>query len=275
MMSAIMKALDEIKREIDEEILELAFPQKYQGMYGIYESIDHRLLSQVVRPKVLVDCNLVGGVITNVSLVGLVPFRPDVESMVFIIPKDRTQNKSIMSVLSVGYLPYTSVHSANSPGQVIPNVNVGYGSELTSIAHRVFDSHRAVPATSTASVSLIAENTVLIKDPLRITSVYTLRCLLENDENLNNLSPRSWLTFSYLCVLATKAHIYRKLRRQLDRGYLEGGQELGVIKEIVMEYSDASEQYRTYLKEVWAEVAAHTDQETNERLIRIQISPSF
>lgn len=274
-MSAIMKAVDEIKREIDEEVLEIAFPQKFQGMYGVYESIDHRLLSEVIRPKVLVDCNLVGGIITNVPLVGLVPMRPDVETMVFNIPKERTQNRSIMSVLSVGYLPYAGVHSANSPGQQIPNVNLGYGSELSSLAHRVFDSHRAVPATSTASVSLIAENVVLIKDPLRITSVYTLRCMLENDENLNNLSPRSWLDFSYLCILAVKAHIYRKLRRQLDRGYLEGGQELGAIKEIVMEYSDASEQYRTYLKEVWAEVAAHTDQETNERLIRIQISPSF
>ena len=61
----------------------------------------------------------------------------------------------------------------------------------------------------------------------------------------------------------------------LDRGYLERGQELGVIKSYIDGLSDAEENYQTYLREEWGAVNTINDRLTYEDLLRIQISPDL
>lgn len=272
-LNTLSKALDEIKFTIPIQVLEEAFREKRPYWKTAPIGLDELILTKVIRPRVLVDCNLVGGMMTNVPLEGLTPEFVDNYNLVYRVPKDRTNNRSIVSVASVGYMPYATAF--NSAG-------MGYGAvaplsmnEVSNTAQRVADSVSGVPPISNHDITLVGENTILIKDQFRVTTAYVLRCILSNEENLNNISPRSYITFAELCIWAVKAYIYNTLYIRVGQAYLEGGQELGEMKSYIDSLQDANENYRTFLAEKWRPTAFMNDQASYKRFLRIQISPAI
>lgn len=274
-MNPITIAIQQLHYKIPEPILREAFRDKTQGfytgpMYGFPESIDSRINNLVVKPRVLLDANLVGGQHAIIPLDGLMPVYSDIVNTVFEVPKDRTNNLSILSVLSAGYLPqwYFSNTSLTNTS------SCGYSDTSTTI-QRIYDSMASIPPISNAYVQLTGENTVLIRvvSPTQLT--YFIRCVLSNDPNLNNIKPRSIPAFSKLVELAVKSYIYNSLIITMDQAYLQGGQELGAFKNIVEGYSDAEEMYQTYLRETWSPTAFANDVHAYDRFIRLQISPGL
>lgn len=272
-MNPVSKALDEIKYRIPKEILTEAFMDPVSNWRNAPISLDEMMLNQVIRPRVLYDCDLVGGVIAIVSLENLQPYLPDNFTYVYTIPKSRTQNRSIISVLSVNYLPYAGAYLNAGGGY---GGMGGVGSNLvTSASQRVSDSHSPVPAISVAYVDLVGENTIMFRDQYRVTQAYFIRCILANEENLNNLNPRSYIAFAKLCELAIKSYIYNKMLIKIDQAYLEGGQELGAFKAYIESLSDSEENYQTYIKEVWQAVSKMNDMQGYDRFIKLQVSPGL
>lgn len=271
-MNPIAKALDEVKFRIPDQVLKETFKDERPTWRKAPVSLDELIMTKVIRPRVLVDCNLVGGQMVLVPLEGIAPDFVDNFNMVYHIPKDRTNNRSIVSVASVSYMPYAAAF--NSGGLGYGNIAPSSMNEVANAAQRVADSVSGVPPISNANAELIGENTVLIKDQFRVTSVYILRCLLANEEQLNNISPRSYLHFAKLCEMAVKSYIYRTLLIRIDQAYLHGGQELGAMKNYVESLSDAEEMYQTTLNEIWRPTAFMNDQQSYTRFIKLQINPA-
>ena len=272
-LNPLAKSLDEIRFSIPIQVLEEAFREKRPYWKKAPIGLDELIMTKVIRPRVLVDCNLVGGIMVNIPLDGLSGEFIDNFTQVYRIPKDRTNNKSIVSVTSVNYMPLTTSFTGGG---------LGYGAvaplsmnEVSNTAQRIADSVSGVPPISNHDVSLIGENVVLIRNQNRVTSAYVLRCILSNEENLNNISPRSYLTFSELCIWAVKAFIYNELYIRVGQAYLEGGQELGEMKSYIDSLSDANENYKTFLAEKWRPTAFMNDQASYKRFLRIQISPAI
>lgn len=269
-MSALATALREIHFSIPSYILELAFNPPSRTWRTAPISLDEHILSKVLRPRVMTDCNLVGGAYSMVSLEGLNPDFIDTYSMVYEIPPERTQFREIMSVLSIGYLPFAGAYSDMNPG--IGMVSPQSMNSLTGAMQRVADSVGGVPPISNAYVELIGPRSVLVRDQARVTSSYILRCMLANDEQLNNLNPRYWIAFSKLCILAVQAYIYNELFIRIDQSYLVGGQELGAVKEYVSSLSEANLNYQTYLLEKWQASAFMNDTNAYQRFIKLQLN---
>lgn len=271
-MSAISKALDEVKFRIPKQLLELVFVQR-SDVWGntnwknYLTSIDECILSTVVRPRVLVDCNLVGGIEIYIPL-ERVPFeRTNDYTTVYRIPKKLTQGRSIISALNVSYSDPTRIS--------------GYGiaasqnnSAMLQLGSAIMDAQAHVPYTSTAQVQLIGENVVMIRDSAIMPANIYLRAIIENDEGMNHIQLRSYHAFADLVVRAVKAYIYNEYIIRLDMGELIAGQNLGKIRDIVESYADAEELYQTYLRETWAKVALMNDKESWTRLIRMQLGGS-
>jgi hypothetical protein len=272
-MNILIKALDTIKYSIPNEILRIAFKDDIINMRQAPTSLDEQIMSKVIRPRILVDSNLVGGQMIIVSLQGVPPKYVDTYTIIFEIPLELIMYRNIISVLSIGYLPYVS--SYNSLGSGMGTVNPNSMNDVMSAAQRVGDSVSNIPPISNATVELIGANTILVRDQLRVTNAYQLRCIVANEENLNNISPRSYQAFSKLCLLAVKSYIYNKLIIAIDMAYLTGGQELGQVKSYVEGLSDAEENYQTYLAEVMAKVFFMNDTQSYARFIRTQISPGL
>lgn len=269
-MSAIQKALTDIKFVVPPQILFEAFKDSSASRFNIpTRSIDEVIKEKVLYPRVLVDCNLVGGSYSIIDLTNLSPMTPAFNQFVFQIPDNLTGGRKIMSALSVSYIPYTASFYANQ------YLGVGNGNNLTNAAERVFNSHASVAAISTARVELIGHNLILITDKNVISPTYAVRVILENDEHLSNIQPRSWLVFSELCALAIKSYIYNTLAIQMGSAYLQGGQELGIFKEIIDGYSNAEEDYKTKLREVWMGVAVMNDPSQYTKFLKLQISPAL
>ena len=271
-MNPITKAVDEIKFSIPFEVLREAFKETSTWRQTPL-SLDEQILTKVIRPRVIVDTNLVGGEPVMVSLEGIPSVYINNFTSIYEIPADKVNNRTIVSVLSVGYLPYTMAYTNNG---------LGYGAvspqtmnDTLMAGQKVMDSFSSVPPVSNARAEIIAHNTIAISDQYRVTAAYVLRCILANDENMNNLSPRSYLVFANLCVLAVKAYIYNTLNLRLGTAYLQGGQSLDEFKQVVESYSDANEMYSEALKNTWQAVNFMNSTENYSRFVRLMVSPGI
>lgn len=258
MLAPLQKAVDEIKASIPRQILEQVFVERNQYLRGLPISLDETIINKVLRPRVLVDCNLVGGTEVLIPLYNLQPFKTSDNEYVYRIPKERTQNRSINSVLSISF--------SNSYRFVNKNhVGLLQATGAAGIASKVVNAASSIPLVSTDRVQLIGENTVLFYSPEFINTDIVLRAILAHDENMAHLQLRSYLPFSALCVLAVKAYIYNELVITMDMGQLSGGQSLGRFKEIVDGYADSNELYATYLREKWTKISLMNDKESFSR----------
>lgn len=263
-MGPLQKALDEIKMSIPREILDVVFVKRETYYRQLPESIDDAITSKVLRARVLVDCNLVGGTEILIPLTKIIPLQTEYGDLIFRIPKELTQNRSINSVLSISY--GDSYKFANKG-----SIGVTRSSGTTGIASQIINAASSIPVVSSDRVQLIGENTVLFSSPEFRNSDLVLRAVLANDENMAHLQMRSYIVFSDLCVLAVKAYIFNTMAVQMDIGQLIGGQNVGRFKDIVDSYSDANELYRTFLKEKWQKVALMNDRESWSRFKRLAI----
>lgn len=260
-MSPITKAIDECKFRIPRQILNQVFTDRTYHWRDRPISIDEQITNAVIRQRVLVDCNLVGGKEVFIILDNLPIDKPDIYSSVFHIPKTYTQGRSIVSALSIGVTSAAMLNtnyglSGVKPCSVTP---------VLQQAMNVMDAMGSVPLVSSARVELIGENTILVRDNAPLSPGSTLRCILANDEHMNHLPLRAHLAFSKLVELAVKSYVYNEYVIVMDQGQLSGGQELGRFKDIVDSYADSEELYQGYLKTTWSKVSFMADRERYQR----------
>lgn len=265
-MGPIGKAIDEVKFRIPRRILEEVFLKRSERWRSAPTSLDEEILKAVVRPRVLVDCNLVGGTEAFIPLETAPVERANDYTSVYRIGKDLTQGRTIISALNITFSDPTRAAAYGYGTAASGNYSI-----MQNVGQGVMDAHGAIPVTSTASVQLIAENTVMVRDTTLLPANIYLRCVLANDENMSHIQIKSYREFSKLVEHAVKAFIYNAYVIEMDMGQLVGGQNLGRFKEIVDGYADQEELYQTFLGERWQKVAFMNDTETYKRFLKMKI----
>jgi hypothetical protein len=261
-MNAIQKALDEAKFRIPRQVLDQVFMTINRRAWQRQPiSLDEWMMREVIRPRVLIDCNLVGGTEFFVSLDGLMTERGDDFTTIYRIPKERTQGRSILSVINITFTDPTQLTNIGS-------TNTQGSSMMLRVAEGIMDAHGAIPIVSSARCQLIGENVVMVRDNTFLPANCFLRVILANDENMSHIQLRSYHHFAKLVELAVKAYIYNHMRIEMAEAVLSGGQSLGVINDVINEFSDSEDVYQDYLREKWTKVAVMNDQESWNRHIR-------
>jgi len=246
-MNAISKAMSEIYYNIPKEIISLAFNDN-QAQSAI--SMDEMIMNRVIRPRVKVDCNLLGGVETyiRVAVCKITDYSTNYGREYLIdVPKTATNNRSIVTALSL-FFNTASV-----------NYNSGHTDPLVNASSKQLTIAEQPSMVTTSRLEVVGENKVLVSDPSVYFGSGTLKCVVENDDNLSNISPRSYIAFSNLCVLATKAYVYNYLSIKMGSGYIQSGHELGVLNDVISDYSGAAQEYQEYLITTWRSVMLHND----------------
>lgn len=273
-MDAIRNAIRNLKFVVPRAVLEKTFLNRnvsWRQQQNV--DLDAQILNLVIRPRVLVDCDIVGGTQVTIPLEGLEFQTTETGSTVVRIPKSRSNGRSIVSVLHVSYMTATTMANiATTFGSTGTGLyNPTEHTALMQATAGVLNSHDRIPLTSTANVRLIGENVVLIRDAFSPTQTCFLRCMLANEENLNNIQIRSHVHFAKLVEYAVKAYIYNEMVMEIGQAELAGGAELGVFKMITDSYSDAEQNYSDYLRDVWQKVAFMNDQETHYRFTKMLV----
>lgn len=259
-MNAITYALQRIRQDIPPQVLTLAFTEPAAKQFAIPVSVDSVIKERVLVERVLVDCNLVGGAEVVINLNSATHERVQPGVHVYRIAKQLTQNRNILSALNIGF---TNDGMGNISHQF------GMQDEVLNVAKQQLSSMLSIQIISDARVNVIGDNVIMAEHADFYMGRIYLRCVIENDSNMNHLNPRSWDNFATLCTLAVKSYIYMNNVVSLDRGYMQGGSEIGAYKDIIDGYSDANETYRDFLKTTWAKTSIYNDPEMRERLIRI------
>ena len=254
-MNAITKALQEVRFRINPEILNLAFTGNSRT------SLDERILSSIVRPRVLVDCDIVGGtqLIIPLSRAELQYVGPD--GYAVYIPKNLTNNRTIVSAMSIVsngdvYMGVTDALMENPYANDLLNEANTLGNNLSN--HSYYTS---------SALEIVNENTVFVHDYLYDINALSMRVMVSNDSMMRNINPRSYLAFSELVVLAVQAYIFNTATVMLDKGYIQNGHEIGRIKDLIDQYENKDEEYREYLRTKWAKVAFMNDTPNFDRFI--------
>jgi len=269
------KAIDEIMYEIPREILELAFVDhdvRNSPWLQQHVSIETMLREQIIQRRVRRDLNLIGGAEIRVPLSGLEPKLVESYAEVYTIPMELTGGREIIQPLNVSYgqnggfgynygMSQYSGFLGSEPGRsAVSNQVIG-----------VMASHSPIPLVSTDNVTLIAPNTILVRDVVAKTPHSWLICLVANSGEMENIQPAYYGFIAELSVLACKAFIYTKLRVGIDQGQLMAGQELGVIREVISEYADANQTYRELLKEKGGKLMFMNDRKRHARDLRSRV----
>ena len=272
-MDAIQYALNEVRQQIPQAILERAFlqPLAQQGIFQRFQpvngqhSIDYEIRDKVIEGRVNIDCNLIGGTQVTFDLSGTP--RDDVSYYVRVyhIPYEQTEGRKIVSVQHLSYVDplvgSTQTQSMYSNGNAFNNAG-----------QNMYNAAAPMPIVATANCQLIGDNVVLVRDNIQQLSPHlSLTCLVENEMGMANLNPASYRVYGQLVVYAVQAYIYTNLRTQLDQGALNGGQELGVIREIVDEFSDANELYREYFTQTWQKTSFTNDRPRMSHFIQSMV----
>lgn len=261
-MNIISKALEDLKRRIPPQVLNYAFKASPdEGWRARPISLDERIMRDVIRPRVLVDCNLVGGSEITVSLIGLLADRGPDFTTVYRIPKERTQGRTITSALNITFTSPDSLNYGAGTSQQ-------GGSMLMRLGQAMMDAHGAIPNISSADIDIIGENVIMVRSPMLMPGYAYLRCVVGNDEHLSHIKLSSYHHFCKLVEYAVKSHIYNSTVVDLDMGALSGGQALGAIKNEIEKYSDHEQMYEDYLAKTWMKVARMNDAEGHARDIR-------
>lgn len=251
-MNPITRAVSDLRFRMPPTILETAFVKRAQRWREAPKNLDQCIMESVIKPRVLVDCNLVGGVEANIPLEGVPSERAEDNTVVYRIPKKLTQNRSILSVLEVSFVSPTNYPAYG----VASNVN---NSTMLQAGQAVMDAHGMLPSVSTARCSLIGENVVMIRDTQVLPPTANLKCILANDETLSHIQMTSWRPFCKLVELAVKSYIYNEYIIQMDQAQLEGGVALGRFKDVIDGWADCEELYQDYLTNTWQKVAFMND----------------
>lgn len=266
-MNALIKAVDEIKFRIPKQILMEVFTDRDYFNRQAPVSIDEQITNKVLKSRVMVDCNLTGGAEVFIPLSDLIPQRPNDYTLVYRIPKDKTQGRSIMSALSVGY----ASQALSNAFMAFQNAKPCSVTPELQAAQNLYQSHAPIPLISGANLRLIAENTILIRGTSQLLSNGYLRAVIANDDEMSHLQMRSIPSFCNLAVLATKAYIYNEATINIDLAKLSGGMDLGKFKEIVDSYADAEELYQEYLHKTFSGVQFMNDEQTFNRFMAMMI----
>ncbi len=262
-MNVITKAISDLLFKIPRPILEKVFIQFKTGgnwRNPVETNLEESILAAVVRPRVLVDCNLAGGEEVIIPLSKATKLQWEDYSIIIRVPKEITDGRSILSVRNITFGSFLSY-------QAMP-INQ---STMMQASKAMIDAFSRVPSTTSGAVKLIGENTILFKERISsITDMY-LRCIVTHDEYLSNIQPKSYIHFSKLVEHAVKSYIYNEYIVRLDMGELVGGQQLGIFKEIISDYREHEELYQEYLKDYWSKVVFMNDHESMNRYIKMMV----
>ena len=269
-MDPIRKSISDVKYAIPKAVLDAAFMDRYLAHAPLGTSLDSQIENLVIRGRVMIDCDLVGGIQTLIPLENLPQEDAGSNTIVVRIPKTLTQGKRIISVLNLNYTNSAQMLGYNGYGMAGAGLQYSPGDNTVAntLMSNVMSSMDRIPVTSTSAVRLIAENTIAVQDGLRLAQGGSLLCMLANDDNMANIHPRSYHQFSQLVTWAVKSYVYNTLIVELDVGALKGGFQLGVIKTIIEGYSDSEQGYQDYLHDVWSKVALMNDTASYRRLLR-------
>jgi len=248
MVNAIDLALTEVHFQIPYKLLQLAFMRNTK-QFNL--SMDEEIMAQVISPRVIKHCNLVGGKYKEIILRTEFwePIQLEKAALVsnigqysvYRIPPEEREGLPLIDVTEVewpgvqnGYgLPYSGYYSGNS---------------VANAARKMLDSQTFRSTPPKPTVEVLSGDLIRLNPSQHNHMQWVLTCRLAYDDNFMNMEPSAAKVFAELCVEAVKSYIYNTIVIAMDQAYIEAGAELGVVKSTIEEYKESEARFKELLE---------------------------
>jgi len=104
-MNALLYSINEILHQIPRDILHAGMMIDENDSIANLTTIEDKILNKVLKKRVLLDANIIGGIETIIPLTNVQPSYYEQYYTIYNIPSDLTMNKEIMSVLGMASVP--------------------------------------------------------------------------------------------------------------------------------------------------------------------------
>lgn len=239
--------ISNIRHSIPEEILNLAFkPRQYNT------TIEQRIISEIIEGPIILDTNLVGGKRREIFINGSWEMNMNeatewdlggtgVQSSYYKVPPEAREGRNISSVLGMTPSMSNTISggSRQGSGQYFGNTATGALSQMLNT--RTFSEYPVPPQITLEGTNIIRVN------PRQLITGMAVSVMLEYDSEFININQSGIVALVNLCLCATQRYIANKLRVTIDETEVVAGMEIGVIKDIVMEYLQKGEAYHDLL----------------------------
>lgn len=264
-MSILGYAVDRVMRTIPRQIISTVYGGTSE-IFGVPKNPAEEILNQVIRSRVVADTDVVGGIETDVAIEKCIVEKKANNVFVIAIPKESVNNKSVSTILGIrlGASNVNAFPNFSTNRLVTPTTATGTN------AMNLFNSAATMPLINFGETSIIGENIFLVRNITYIPQMCFVRCIVNNNDDLSNLSPALKLLFANLCTLAVKADIYNKMIVTIDQARVEGGREIGAFKNIVESYADAEQMYLESIPK-WGASIALADRSRNRAMLKLMV----
>lgn len=267
--------------DIDEYLLKLAFENpnaNFNGnWFGLFNNttVEQGIREKVIYRTVLPSCKVSGGKTEYIDLTGA-RIRDLGNGYIEVnVPDSLTGGRKIVVVEEV-YMG--SMASAAGMLGMGANADAQCGSgSLNEMMGSFIDNlsgNRSMPQTY-SNIHMTGNNSFVIAGMNGGTFSMTARCVLEYDQGMSSIHPRAYDTFGDLCILATKAYIYRTCRRPIQESVIRSGVPLDSIKDDVEEYRSAWQDYREFFATTWTKTMAYSDTQRMANTINMTVPSRF
>jgi hypothetical protein len=242
-MNLITYAINDLAFHFSKEILNIGFKEFQPLTENKLVTIEEIITNNIIRRKVLVDSNVVGGEVIDIFLDKCnVQHIYEQNESIITVPKELTANRSIIEPLSLVLNSYIAGNG----------MLVGSTSNVLGSMTKLVSAHTGPDVIQTSKMQMIGENKILVQSSTALYTNGILRVNIENSQNLDNMNQKHAIVFSKLVRHAIKMYMYNNTRVQLNQGYIYGGHELSIVSDIVSEFSSAEQDYYETLTKEWA-----------------------
>ena len=252
MANALEVCFKRIHNTIPDKVLQEAFqPHLY------FTTLDDRIHEEVIMSRVFSDINLSAGRVTRIPLLSSYAENtklPRLTSLlttgaytIYRIPPEVRENKRIVACVALDYPPYMY---DNNIYQSLPGNCCKVGTSAKDLACAVLNSITGNGAIWRPTPICINGDLIEIDPPQSAHIDWIVTVRLEYDDQFTNMNNDAIFPLANLVECATKAYVYNKLIFKIEEAFLEGGLELGKMRELVESYADQNEKYEELLKEL-------------------------
>jgi len=237
-----------------------------------YENASMSLAQKVdiraLEPTFFTDINMLRGVEIEIPLDQMTPQTVSDNVLVYKIPSELRQGRSILSVLELSEKVYDR-------GGIGDPQLLGAQKNPDDIGNFTLNSMHQYTPTSTAQVEKLSHDEVIVYENLQMVLGKSLRVLLTYSENLIEIQPAYYPRLAEVGIHAFHSYLYMQGIIKVKQSSLYNGKELSIIESIIEDYRDSHQTYSELLYERAPKILRMTDERFMDRLLKMQISIGY
>lgn len=245
MLDALRAVYARIHRNIMPEMLELCFePWNHPD-----KTLDQLILEKVILASVRDDASRQGGKMMDIILQmdwAKYTNSPSPYSLglggaysTFLVPPEAREHRDIVCCVSVR-MPYNV--GTSTTGNFF-NDRVARGNTVGAMACAALKAQTMAGSFVFPRAIIEPGNVIRLMPPSMNWVPWMVKVRLKFDDNFTGMESSSLDSFSKACEFALKTYMYSHMRAKVESNAVLRGADIGVIREELQSYSDASEKY--------------------------------